>query len=182
MKSELQKTFYNPAQKPVEKETQRGMNGEVDCMEKWFLEAQSEGGATLSVDGIPDGIPVGRFPGKFPNQNETLYVSGIPCERSKPFVKNFLRDNIPNAADIRVPMGRVSGTIKGEAFIQLSPGVNAKDVLKQVKNLKMGARRLQIKELSDDGFDNYRPSTPLYQPSAPHNSPIRMQSPVMFEK
>ena len=115
--------------------------------------------------------------------NETLYVSGIPCERSKPYVKSFLRDNIPNAADIRVPMGRVGGTIKGLAFVQLSPGVNVKDVLKQVKNLKMGSRRLQIKESSGGGFgsgnssfdDDYRPSTPLY-------SPIRMQSPAMFAK
>ena len=176
MKSELQKTFYNPAQKPAETETQRGMNGKVDCMEKWFWEAQSDDG-TLSVNGIPY------------HQNETLYVSGIPCERSKPFVKNFLRDNIPNAADIRVPMGRVGGTIKGLAFVRLSPGVNVKDVLKQVKNLKMGSRRLQITELSGGGFgngnssfddDNYRPSTPQYRPSPP--TPIRMQSPVMFEK
>ena len=116
------------------------MNPEVDCMEKWFWEAQSEGGATLIVD-------------------------GIPCERSKPFVKNFLRDNIPNAADIRIPMGRVGGTIQGLAFVQLSPGVNVKDLLKQVKNLKMGSRRLQITELSG---------------ASP--TPIRMQSPVTFEK
>ena len=152
MKSELQKTFYNPAQTPVEKETQRLMSGEMDCMEKWFWEAESDDGA-LSVDGIPY------------HQNETLYVSGIPCERSKPFVKNFLRDNIPNAADIRVPMGKLGGTIKGVAFVQLSPGVNVKDLLKQVKNLKMGSRRLQITELSG---------------ASP--TPIRMQSPVRFEK
>ena len=54
-----------------------------------------------------------------------------------------------------------------------------------VKGLKMGSRRLKIKESSDGGFgggnsggnglqdENYRPST---------STPIRMRSPVMFEK
>ena len=80
------------------------MNGEMDRMEKWFCEAQSEGGATLFDDGIPS------------HQNESLYVSGIPDARSKYFVKTFLRDNIPNAADIRVPMNRVTGLIRGIGY------------------------------------------------------------------
>ena len=171
MKSELQKAFYNPAQ------TQTGMNPEVDCMEKWFWEAQSEGGTTLS--------------GRFSNQNATLYVSDIPRERSKVFVKHFLRDNIPNSANICVPVDRVSGTIEGSAFVELSNGVNVKDVLKQVKGLKMGSRQLKIKELSGSGGGNssYNGSRggnsggirdAYYRPSSP--TPIRMQSPVMFEK
>ena len=154
MKSDIQKTFYNPAQNAVAGEAENGMNGEMDRMEKWFWEAQN---------------------------TNTLYVKDIPRERSKPFVKIFLRDNIPNVANVCVPVDRVSGTITGFAFVELLTGVNVEDVLKQVKGLKMGSRRLKIKELSDGGFDNYRPSTPLYQPSAPLNSPIRMQSPV-FEK
>ena len=174
LKSEIKKTFYNPAQNSVQMEVPNGMNGEMDRMEKWFCEAQSEGGATTFDDGIPSS--------KFPNQNQTLYVSGIPNERSTVFVKNFLRDNIPHAADIRIPMDRVSRTIKGLAYVQLSPGVNAKDVLKQVKGLKMGSRRLQIKESNGGGFGGGSFGDDNYRPSAPLNSPIRMQSPVMFEK
>ena len=163
-------------------------------MEKWFCEAQSEGGATLFDDGIPSR--------KFPNQGEvskgSLYVSGIPKERSKYFVENFLRDNIPHAADIRVPTDRLSGTIKGLAEVQLPRGVNVQDVLKQVKGLKMGSQRLKIKVSSvggsggdnsgssglrgdnfgADGFGGGRRVTftkPLY-------SPFRSLSPVMFEK
>ena len=114
-----------------------------------------------------------------------LYVSDIPRERSKVFVKHFLRDKIPNAANICVPVDRISKTIKGSAVVELLTGVNVKDVLKQVKGLKMGSRRLKIKESSDGGFGggnsggnglqdaNYRPST---------STPIRMRSPVMFEK
>ena len=117
----------------------------------------------------------------------TLFVAGIPKgyqlghHTSKDFIKHFLWEKIPNAADIHVPIDR-KGITKGIAYVELTPGVNAKDVLKQVKGLKMGSRRLQIKESNGGGFgggsfgdDNYRPSTPL-------NSPIRMQSPVMFEK
>ena len=76
----------------------------------------------------------------------TLYVGGIPRETSKEFIKSFLRDKIPNAADIRVPMDKVQGTSKGIAFVQLPSGVNVKDVLKQVKGLEMGVRRLKINE------------------------------------
>ena len=160
----MQKTFYNPAQNAVEKEAQNGINGEMDRMEKWFLEAQNEGGAVI-VD-------------VFGDRNETLYVSDIPLERSKTFVKHFLRDNIPNAANICVPVNRVSGTIKGSAVVELRTGANVKDVLKRVKGLKMSSRRLKITAGSRD--DNYRPSTPFDQPSS--STPIRMQSPVMFEK
>ena len=172
--SELQKTFYNPAQNSVQTEAPNGMNGEMDCMEKWFCEAQSEGGATLFDDGIPSR--------KLPNQSGSLYVSGIPHESSKHFVENFLRDNIPHAADIRVPMDRLSGTNKGLAKVQLPPGVNVKDVLKQVKGLKMGSRRLQIKESGGSGFRGGNFGDGPYRPSTPLSSPIRMQSPIMVEK
>ena len=196
LKSEIKKSFYNPAQKYVPTEAPSGMNGEMDCMEKWFCEAQTEGGATLFDDGIPSR--------KFPNQgnvlctNGSLYVSGIPNEWGKDFVENFLRDNIPHAADIRVPTDRLSGTIKGLAEVQLPPGVNVQDVLKQAKGLKMGSQRLKIKVSSvggsggdnsgssglrgdnfgADGFGGGRRVTftkPLY-------SPFRSLSPVMFEK
>ena len=107
----MQKTFYNPAQNAVEIEAQNGIN-----------EAQNGGGATANL-----------FDDVFPRRNEKLYVSDIPRERSKVFVKHFLRDNIPNAANICVPVDRISKTIKGSAVVELLTGVNVKDVLKKVK-------------------------------------------------
>ena len=114
----MQKTFYNPAQNSVEREAPNGINGEMDRMEKWSYSY----GATANL-----------FDDVFPRRNEKLYVSDIPRERSKVFVKHFLRDNIPNAANICVPVDRISKTIKGSAVVELLTGVNVKDVLKKVK-------------------------------------------------
>ena len=74
----------------------------------------------------------------------TLNIVGIPPGTSKDFIEKFLRDKIPNAGDISVPIDRVSGTTQGSAIVQFSPGVNVKDVLKQVKGLKIGSRRLKV--------------------------------------
>ena len=92
----------------------------------------------------------------------TLHISGIPrCSKTRQdFIKKFIRDNIPNAEDIRLPIGEASGIVLGSALVQLSPGVNVKDVLKQVKSLQMpferGFRKLKISESSkgDCGSDN----------------------------
>ena len=83
-----------------------------------------------------------------------LNIVGIPPGTSKDFIEKFLRDKIPNAGDISVPIDRVSGTTHGSAIVQFSPGVNVKDVLKQVKGLQMGVRRLTIADTSSggDGF------------------------------
>ena len=85
-----------------------------------------------------------------------MHIVGIPHETSKDFIENFLRDKIPNAEDIRVPIDKSRGTTLGQALVQLSPGVNVKDVLKQVKGLQMGVRKLTIAEISKGfGDSNY---------------------------
>ena len=91
----------------------------------------------------------------------TLFVGGIPKgyqlghHTSKDFIKHFLWEKIPNAADIHVPIDR-KGITKGIAYVELTPGVNAKDVLKQVKGLQMGDQRLKIDK--SKRRDNGKPS------------------------
>ena len=68
------------------------------------------------------------------------------------FITKFIRDKIPNIVEIRVPMGKARGTTLGLAFVELYPGLNVKDILKQVNGLKMGVRSLKIAELLN--YDN----------------------------
>ena len=84
----------------------------------------------------------------------TLYVTGFPWAESEVNVKNFLLDKIPNAESVRVPTNR-DGKIKGVAFIQLSPGVNAYNVLNQVKGLEMGYLKLTINKFEKEEGKNF---------------------------
>ena len=76
-----------------------------------------------------------------------MVVCGIPLDTSNDFIKKFLRDKIPNAKNVRVPIDKEKGTTKGKAFVDLSSEANVKVVLCQVKGLEMGVRRLKIYEI-----------------------------------
>ena len=96
------------------------------------------------------------------NTNQTtLFVSGIPKgyqlghHTSKDYIKHFLWEKIPNAADIHVPIDR-KGITKGIALVRLSSGANVKDVLSQVKGLQMGGQTLKINKSKPK--DSGRPS------------------------
>ena len=78
-------------------------------------------------------------------QIPTICVGDIPNETSEIDVKNFFLEKVPNVENVRVPLNREEGKIKGLAYVHLLWGVNVQTVLNQVKGLKMGERRLRIK-------------------------------------
>ena len=73
------------------------MNGEMDCMEKWFWEAQTE---------HPRRSLVGA----------TLFVDGFPCNQNESYIASFLRNHIPNVESVHVPMDE-KGNTKSMAYV-----------------------------------------------------------------
>ena len=88
LKSEIKKTVYNPAQNSVQTEAPVDC---VDCMEKWFCEAQSEGfgGGSFGGDGSGSGISGGSgFRGS--NFGDDNYRPSTPLYRpSTPPIRIF---------------------------------------------------------------------------------------------
>ena len=84
----------------------------------------------------------------FGGNGPTLFVSGLPfrLQVSEDDVREFLQEKIPNAQNIRVPLNRVSKSIKGIAFVELGSDADVTSVISQVSNLQMGGRSLKINE------------------------------------
>ena len=75
-----------------------------------------------------------------------MFVGGLPFGVGEDDVRKFLQENIPNAQKIRVPMNRLSNSIKGIAFVELGPDADVTSVISQVSNLEMSGRPLKINE------------------------------------
>ena len=75
----------------------------------------------------------------------TLFVAGLPIGVSEDYVRTFLQEKIPNAKNVRVPINRLSKSIKGIAFVTLQSDADVNSVINQVSSLQMGGRSLKIK-------------------------------------
>ena len=120
-------------------------------MEKWFWDEANEGcSGFTSDDGIGSsgggigGESVGF--GNFSGGKATLFIGSLPPNAKENEVKIFLKENIPNAQNIRVPMDREKNENKGIAFVELKSDADVKNIIKQVSNLRMADRTLRIKE------------------------------------
>ena len=75
-----------------------------------------------------------------------MFVGGLPFGVGEDDVRKFLQENVPNAQKIRVPMNRLSNSIKGIAFVELGSDADNTSVISQASNLEMSGRPLKINE------------------------------------